>query len=186
MPPIKLDPRQAVSTGRSTGPSQEPTQVNAEPLYDTLSTKAGFDTLFAPEDRPPFTAPQFEEKFKNPIHIGSITTLTVAEGSMTDRTLSPASAQSSLAVYRIALEGPSSQATTRSFFPFRSQSSAEWRKVGLELSVGSDQCPDWDHANVCLTAIQDLIKLADGCVTDEVVKALKTHMNIVSYECASI
>jgi hypothetical protein len=52
----------------------------------------------------------------------------------------------------------------------------------VELRVGSEQCPDWDHANLFLAAIRDLIKLADGCMTDEVVKALKTHMTVVSYE----
>ena len=87
------------------------------------------------------------------------------------------------ATYHIFLEGPSCKIRKRPFFPLLSRSpSPEQRKMVVELRVGSEQCPDWDHANLFLAAIRDLIKLADGCMTDEVVKALKTHMTVVSYE----
>lgn len=52
----------------------------------------------------------------------------------------------------------------------------------VHLAVGSERCPDWDHANLCLTAIQDLVKLNDGLLTDQVIEALRTHMEIVHYE----
>lgn len=55
----------------------------------------------------------------------------------------------------------------------------------LELRVGSERCPDWYHANICMNAIKDLIKIADGFLTDEVVTALQTHMDVVSFETYS-
>jgi hypothetical protein len=42
--------------------------------------------------------------------------------------------------------------------------------------------PTWTHAAVCLTALQDLLKLGEGFMTDAVVDALKAHMQVVSYE----
>jgi hypothetical protein len=83
---------------------------------------------------------------------------------------------------RVTLEGPASRAPRRRLLFFCRSSRQEWRRLTLELHVGSESCPDWDHANLCLTAIQDLIKVSDGLMTDNVVKALRTHMEVVSYE----
>jgi hypothetical protein len=83
---------------------------------------------------------------------------------------------------RVELLGPA--ARTKKPNPLRLSlgSKPEWRKLVLELRVGSERCPNWDHANICLTAIKDLVKLNDGFMTDAVVEALKAHMEIVSYE----
>jgi hypothetical protein len=83
---------------------------------------------------------------------------------------------------RVTLEGPASRAPRRGFLSLCRASRSEWRRLTLELRVGSERCPNWDHANLCLTAIQDLIILSDGLMTDDVVKALRTHMDVTSYE----
>lgn len=83
---------------------------------------------------------------------------------------------------RVTLEGPASRAPRRGLLSLCRSSRLEWRRLTLELRVGSERCPDWDHANLCLTAIQDLIKISDGLMTDDVIKALRTHMDVISYE----
>ena len=85
-------------------------------------------------------------------------------------------------VCRVELLGPSSRTEKANPLRLSLGSKPQWRKLVLELRVGSERCPDWDHANICLTAIKDLVKLNDGFMTDAVVEALKTHMDIVSYE----
>ena len=59
---------------------------------------------------------------------------------------------------------------------------AEWRKVIVEVQVGSEECPDWDHANRSVQAVQDLIKFNNGHLTDHVLDTLKTHMNVISFQ----
>lgn len=83
---------------------------------------------------------------------------------------------------RVELMGPSARTEKANPLRLSLGSKPEWRKLVLELRVGSDRCPNWDHANICLTAIKDLVKLNDGFMTDAVVEALKAHMDIVSYE----
>jgi hypothetical protein len=83
---------------------------------------------------------------------------------------------------QITLVGPAAHGNKRSLLTLGPWSRTEWRKLILELRVGSERCPDWDHANLCLTAIQDLVKLSDGLMSDEVVAALRAHMEVVSYQ----
>jgi hypothetical protein len=78
--------------------------------------------------------------------------------------------------------GPSAKTEKANPLRLSLGSKPEWRKLVLELRVGTERCPTWDHANICLTAIKDLVKLNDGLMTDAVVEALKAHMDIVSYE----
>jgi hypothetical protein len=61
-------------------------------------------------------------------------------------------------------------------------SGSPWRRLIVELEVGGPSCPNWDHANVCLTAIQDLIKMNDGFMSDELIEAISTHMKVVAQE----
>jgi hypothetical protein len=82
----------------------------------------------------------------------------------------------------VELLGPSSRSEKANLLRLSLGSKPQWRKLVLELRVGSERCPNWDHANICLTAIKDLVKLNDGFMTDAVVEALKAHMEIVSYE----
>jgi hypothetical protein len=83
---------------------------------------------------------------------------------------------------RVTLVGPAAPANKRALLRLGPWSRTEWRKLILELRIGSDRCPDWDHANLCLTAIQDLVKIRDGLMSDDVVAALRAHMEVVSYQ----
>jgi hypothetical protein len=58
----------------------------------------------------------------------------------------------------------------------------EWRRIVLELRIGSQRCPNWDHANACLDAVKELIKSADGYLTDAVVSELTNRMDLVSFK----
>lgn len=58
----------------------------------------------------------------------------------------------------------------------------EWRRLTIAMRVGTEQFPDWDHVNVCLTAIEELILMADGLLSDDVLSALQAHVDVVSYE----
>ena len=83
---------------------------------------------------------------------------------------------------RVTLVGPAQPEEQRSLLPWKSWSKPEWRKLIIEVRVGSERWPDWDAANLCLTAMKDLVTLNEGFITDEVVTALKTHVDVVSYE----
>ena len=84
--------------------------------------------------------------------------------------------------YKLTLVGPAHRDDRRGLRRLGPWSGAEWRRVVVQLEVGSERCPSWEHANVCLTAVQDLLKLNEGFMTDVVVEALKAHMDVVSYE----
>jgi hypothetical protein len=58
----------------------------------------------------------------------------------------------------------------------------EWRRLTIAMRVGTDQFPDWDHVNLCLTAIEELLLMADGLISDEVLGALQANVEIVSLE----
>ena len=83
---------------------------------------------------------------------------------------------------RVTLVGPVGRGQRRNLLRLKPWSRAEWRKLIIEIRVGSERWPTWDSANVCLTAMHDLMKLSDGLITDDVVKALQTHVDVVSFE----
>jgi len=58
----------------------------------------------------------------------------------------------------------------------------EWRRIVLEFQVGTELCPDWDYANLCLTAIEELITMADGLLSDDVLQAISANVPIISLE----
>lgn len=58
----------------------------------------------------------------------------------------------------------------------------EWRRLTIAMRVGTDQFPDWDHVNICLTAIEELLLMADGLISDEVLSALQANVEIISLE----
>ena len=82
----------------------------------------------------------------------------------------------------LTLVGPSQPKQRRSLLALKPWSGSEWRRIIVRLDVGSEECPSWERANVLLSAVQDLLKLAGGVLSDEVVSALKEHMLVVSYE----
>jgi hypothetical protein len=83
---------------------------------------------------------------------------------------------------RVTLVGPSGRSTRSSMLRLKPWSRGQWRKLVVEVRVGTERWPTWDSANVCLSAIKDLVKLSDGLLSDEVVNALSTHVDVVSYE----
>jgi hypothetical protein len=84
--------------------------------------------------------------------------------------------------YTVTLVGPAGEDERTGLRALLPWPGVEWRRVVLQLDVGSESCPTWTHAAVCLTALQDLLKLGEGFMTDAVVDALKAHMQVVSYE----
>ena len=82
----------------------------------------------------------------------------------------------------LTLVGPASRKQKKSALKLTPWSGTEWRRVVVQIDVGSEECPTWEDAAVRLTAVQDLLKLADGVLSDDVVSALKGHMQVVSYE----
>ncbi len=83
---------------------------------------------------------------------------------------------------RITLMGPAERSQKANLVRLKLGKRAQWRKLIIELKIGSERWPDWSSANLCLTAMQDLIKINDGFLTDEVVGAIQTHLDVVSYE----
>ena len=84
--------------------------------------------------------------------------------------------------YTVTLVGPRGEDARTGLRALLPWPGVEWRRIVLQLDVGSESCPTWDHAAVCLTALQDLLKLGEGFMSDAVVDALRAHMNVVSYE----
>ena len=85
-------------------------------------------------------------------------------------------------VYELTLVGPAAKDRPRNLLSLTPWSGAEWRRVVVRLEVGCENCPTWDHATVCVTAVQDLLKLHDGFLTDSVIDALKRYMTVSSCE----
>lgn len=89
---------------------------------------------------------------------------------------------SELRPHILTLVGPSQRDQRRNLLKLKPWSGTEWRRVVVRIDVGSDKCPSWDDATVLLTAVQDLLKLANGILSDDVINALKTHTTVLSYE----
>jgi len=94
----------------------------------------------------------------------------------------PQSEQNNSNLCRVTLVGPASRSEKRNLLRLKPWSRAEWRKLIVEVRVGSDRWPTWDSANICMCAIKDLVKMSDGLLSDEVIEALQTHVDVVSYE----
>jgi hypothetical protein len=50
------------------------------------------------------------------------------------------------------------------------------------MAVGTEECPDWNHVNLCMTAIQELIAMANGTISDDVLAALRAHVDVVDVQ----
>jgi len=85
-------------------------------------------------------------------------------------------------LYHVTVVGPATREQKKNLLRLKHWSGPEWRKLIVEIRVGSERWPDWDAVNIGLTAIKDLIKLSEGFITDDVVRALKTHADVVTYE----
>jgi hypothetical protein len=79
-------------------------------------------------------------------------------------------------VCRVTLTGPAAPAPAFSVFNPRTWRNQENTHIQLEMQIGTKSCPDWDHANLCLSAICDLVVRQDGYLDGAVVTALTTHL----------
>lgn len=79
-------------------------------------------------------------------------------------------------VCKVTLSGLIEPAAPFSVLNPRTWGAAKSQQIELEMHVGSEQCPDWDHANKCLTAILQLVTLQDGYLNEAVTAALTTHL----------
>jgi len=92
------------------------------------------------------------------------------------------STQAPLEVWEITLSGPRSIGSTSLWSLLNPWNKPEWREVTIQMKVGSEGCPNWDHVNLCMTAIQELIMMANGTISDEVLAALQAHVDVVGVQ----
>ena len=85
-------------------------------------------------------------------------------------------------LWEVTLTGPTSFGPSSVFRSLLPWNQPKWRKVTIQMNVGSEACPDWDHVNLCMTGIQELITMADGLLSDDVLGALQTHLNVIEVE----
>ncbi|MEY4669939.1 MAG: hypothetical protein RL518_2638 [Pseudomonadota bacterium] len=85
-------------------------------------------------------------------------------------------------VWEVKLSGPRSLPDTSIWSILNPWSRPQWRQVTIQMNVGSEACPDWNHVNLCMTAIQELISMANGTISDDVLAALETHVDVVDVQ----
>lgn len=85
-------------------------------------------------------------------------------------------------VWEVKLSGPSVHGDTSLWALLMPWNRPRWREVTIHMKVGSEECPSWDHVNLCMTAIQDMITMANGAISDEVLAALQAHLNVTHVE----
>jgi hypothetical protein len=81
--------------------------------------------------------------------------------------------------WQVKLSGPTSIDAPSMWNLLNPWSKTEWREITIQMRVGSEECPDWDHVNLCMTAIQELITMANGTISDEVLAALQAHVDVI-------
>jgi hypothetical protein len=84
--------------------------------------------------------------------------------------------------YHFTLEGPATSAPRASILGHFLKKKIEWRSVKVKMTVGSESCPDWDYVNLILTAVQDLVTMNEGLISDTVIQALRDNLEIVEYK----
>ena len=82
-------------------------------------------------------------------------------------------------LWEVTLTGPVSFGPASVFSSLLPWNRPEWRQITIKMHVGSEECPTWDHVNLCMTAIQDMIMESDGLISDNVLAALKAHLDVV-------
>jgi hypothetical protein len=124
-------------------------------------------------DAPVHSAESVRKKYP-PRQIGD--TLIVTDvGEMTSA-LEGSAGAGNYHVCKVTLSGPLEPAAPFSPFNPRTWGTAKSQQLELEMHIGSEQCPDWNHANKCLAAILHLVTLQDGYLNEAVTAALTTHL----------
>lgn len=85
-------------------------------------------------------------------------------------------------IYHLTLEGPSELEPASILPRLFLRAKPEWRRITVQMSVGTESCPSWDHANLILTALQDLVTMNDGFISDTVVEAIRSNLEVVDYK----
>ncbi len=89
-------------------------------------------------------------------------------------------------IHHFTLEGPATAepATISSLFFLRKKpgKKTEWRRIKVQMNVGTESCPSWDHLNLILTAVQELVTMNEGFISDTVVEAIRTNLQVVDYK----
>lgn len=85
-------------------------------------------------------------------------------------------------LWEVTLTGPATFGPSSILHSLLPWAKPEWRKVTIQMNVGSEACPDWDHVNLCMTGIQELITMSEGLLSDEVLGALQAHLNVVEVQ----
>jgi hypothetical protein len=81
--------------------------------------------------------------------------------------------------WEVKLSGPTSVDTPSLWTLLTPWNKPEWREITIQMHVGSEDCPDWNHVNLCMTAIQELITMTHGTISDEVLAALQPHVDVI-------
>ena len=84
--------------------------------------------------------------------------------------------------WEVKLTGPRALGSTSLLSLLNPWSRPEWRQITIRMQVGTEECPDWNHVNLCMTAIQELVAMANGTISDEVLTALQAHVNVVDVQ----
>jgi hypothetical protein len=79
-------------------------------------------------------------------------------------------------VCKVTLVGPADSAPAFSLFNPKTWRAPQDSRVELEMQIGSEKCPDWDHANRCLNGIRLLVMSQSGYLNDAVTEALSKHL----------
>lgn len=82
-------------------------------------------------------------------------------------------------LWEVTLTGPATFGPSSVLYSLLPWNRPLWRQITIQMHVGTEGCPDWDHVNLCMTAIQDMIVESDGLISDEVLAALQAHLDVV-------
>ena len=81
-------------------------------------------------------------------------------------------------LWEVTLTGPVTFGPSSLLYSLLPWNQPRWRQVTIQMRVGSEECPDWDHVNLCMTAIQEMITMTGGLLSDDILAALQEHLEV--------
>lgn len=144
-----------------------------------LSQEVGLPKAI-PLDEPPLPSHSPESvKRKFPsCRIGR--TLMNVEVSETVQTTPGSAGDQGHGIVTVTLTGPSSAKPNLSLLKPSTWLKAQDGSISIQLVVGSDSCPHWRHATVCLNAIKMALQYEGGFVTPNLRDALAKNLPVVN------
>ena len=82
-------------------------------------------------------------------------------------------------LWEVTLTGPVTYGSSSLLYALLPWNQPTWRQITIQMRVGSEACPDWDHVNLCMTAIQDMITMTGGLLSDDILAALQNHLDVI-------